>query len=686
MKLFRDTLRSEMYFKTDIRTSAQLCLATPGLGLSVSMTGLSGIVLQAETQLNLELERELHINSQVFSGRGGIRDSITFLQRGQYYNCADVECLPFEAEEEKAPASSRFEVSCAGDIIQISSSFVFRQNTPVAVAVMRLRGGCPVCEDQDVFLSAGGERIYVGTAQGGLLEVNGDELIVKQPVMSAADGESCSVVMRFCREKSRLFCSPPLGMCVEARSAGNTVQSELDRVHGIYLLDDGYGKDESVDIILENPFDEPVCMPFMLSRKSSSPLGAVLLQDGEQTGVPVQICCERIMRGGTGVSYYDFTVAPLLGPGQRICLTLELTGLTGACHLWTHGSEAQCGRVELCASGGCCVLDPARSCLGDSVPWMISFADRCKRKYSADILNISDASGRLEMHRIRLTDLFCGPLEAGAVHEAYTPDRALRITLRQSMLISRDYTRLNVSVEAEALASARYERFELVRIKGDGLYFGDDVSVSYAEPARGNGLRCVRELGENEFTGFDGIGVCIRRLCGGRVLAEVFAREGGGERWLEAVLRLAEADFSAGDIFECDFTLALVPDAENYCGRDRELADSLELIKCAQLMRREAAVNRVENIAVQGSGTSEIRVAESGVAEVIQSGGIGVVPVRFCGISRPEGCKVLSGGEELPLQLEMDRRGEYHILAACIAPDNNSERRYKLVPGDSGGV
>ena len=37
MKLLENTLRSEMYFKTDHRSSSQLCLATPSLGLSISM-------------------------------------------------------------------------------------------------------------------------------------------------------------------------------------------------------------------------------------------------------------------------------------------------------------------------------------------------------------------------------------------------------------------------------------------------------------------------------------------------------------------------------------------------------------------------------------------------------------------------------------------------------------------------
>lgn len=679
MKLLENTLRSEMYFKTDHRSSSQLCLATPSLGLSISMYSPDRPVLCGEGPMQLELVRELHINNRVYTAQGCVPGSITFLQRGEYYNRADAAIGAFVSQGDEAPVSARFETACIGDSIVLSTVFMMKKEASVAVAVMRLRGGAPVQNGDNAVLTAGGERIFVSTTGGGILEVNGEELIVKQPVMSAADGESYSTSLRFSRAGNRAFFEPALAMCVQGRVAGRLIQSELDRVHGVYILDDTEGEENEIEITVENPFDEPACMPFMFSRKSKIPLGAVLEQEGRQTGIPVQICCERIVRSGGGTGFYDYTAAPVLEAGEKLRFTLRLTKQTCACHLWTHGREAQLGRAELSAAGGSCILDPSRSVMAGLMPSMRSFADEKPRSFSADMLEIIKDAARLELCRIRLTEMFCGQLEARCVHEAYSPGKTVRFTLEHSMLIQRDYTRIAARVRWEALEDDDFEELRIFAFCGQGLYFGDDVSLGCARVLPGEGYRFSRDIGADEFIGFEGMGVCVRRVEGRKLEACVYSREREGEDYCRVVLRTEAAEIKKGENAEYEFCISLLPEADGYAGKDAELRRSLEMRSCGQLMRREAAANRVENIPTVGSGEKTVAVS-GGNAEVIQSGGVGMIPIRFTDIETAENISAVSGLKELPVQVE--RIGEkYSVLAVCTAADGRNQRRISFSSG-----
>ena len=100
---------------------------------------------------------------------------------------------------------------------------------------------------------------------------------------------------------------------------------------------------------------------------------------------------------------------------------------------------------------------------------------------------------------------------------------------------------------------------------------------------------------------------------------------------------------------------------------------------CGQLMRREAAANRVENIPTVGSGEKTVAVS-GGNAEVIQSGGVGMIPIRFTDIETAENISAVSGLKELPVQVE--RNGEkYSVLAVCTAADGRNQRRISFSSG-----
>ncbi len=670
-----ETVRSEMYFRGDKRTSSVLCIASRHLGLAVSAAGLDSLLLQAGTcSVKLAMVRELHINNRVYVGGGGYKDSITFLQKGQYYNRADVECCDFLAADEPANAKSRFEISCVGDIIQVASNFVMKQAASVGVAVIRLKGGNPIDDGKNVYYATELGRIYVSGASGGIIEVNGDELIVKQPIMSASDGDDCAVALRFCAAESLLFTSPPLAIYIEGRRNGTPVRAEFDKKRSVYCLSDEQG-DGPLELYIENPYDSPICMPFMVTRKSDKNIGALLLKDGEQTGIPVQACCERIHRGGEWVAYYDFTVSPVIPARTRVAFSLKYLQDISVCHLWTHKNEPQLSRVELCNNGGGCVLDLARSLRYDSAIEVVSFADKLRRSF--DLLKIYKDQSRLDLCRLRMTDAFCGPLETYVTHQAYTPDRALRMEIRVGLINSNDYTRINVSVGIDVLCDVSCDNVRLISFEGNGFYVGDGTSVSYICPNEGEGLCYAMRLEQDEFVGFESMGVTLRKAVGRGVDMRLFACE-DGQSYARAELCLSNADFYKDEKLKFDFTVALLPEAGDYSGFDKELEKNLDLLTGGQIMRREAAANKVETVAIIGQGSQSIQVV-SDTAEAMQSGGLGGAVVRFTGISDIKGKKVtLQDGTELPIQAELDKKGTYSILALIDKPEKQNERRYYL--------
>ena len=105
--MIKETARSEMYFKDDIRRSSVLCIASRYLGMAICFAELDSIILASgQSSLKLTLTRQLHINNRVYYGCGAEKDSITFLQKGPYYNRADVTCQPFVSNGEEAPAEN----------------------------------------------------------------------------------------------------------------------------------------------------------------------------------------------------------------------------------------------------------------------------------------------------------------------------------------------------------------------------------------------------------------------------------------------------------------------------------------------------------------------------------------------------------------------------------------------------
>lgn len=671
-----ETARSELYFRGDKRTSSVLCLASRYLGMAVSAVGLDSLILQAGgSTVKLAMTRELHINNRVYRGGGGEKESITFLQKGQYFNRADVECHPFTDMGEIAPVQSRFEICCVGDILQVASNFVMKQETSVGVAVIRLKGGNPVDDGKNVYYLTDEGKIYVSGASGGIIEVCEDQLIVKQPIMSASDGDDCSVALRFCATQSMLFTSPPLAIYVEARRNDKPIRAEFDRKRSVYCINDEQGSGP-LELYLENPYDAPICMPFMVTRRSDKPLGAVLKQNGEQTGLAVQACCERIHRGSGWTAFCDFTVAPVIPARTRVAFSMEFLENTSACHLWTHNDEAQLSRVELYNNGGGCVLDLMRSLRGVSVPTAVSFADKDCRKF--DIIKIFKDQARLDLCRVRLTDLFCGELESYATHQAYTPERGLKMDVRVGVIKSDDYTRINVKLDIDVLADVKYEHIQLISLEGKGFYVGDGISISCICPNEGEGLSYAMRLEQDEFVGFDNIGVILRKAEGRSVDMRLFSCE-NGESYARAELCLSGVNNFYKDEKLCfEFTVVLIPDAESYIGSDNELAKSLNVRTGGQIMRREAAANRVETVAITGQGSGEIFV-EDDTAQAMQSGGLGVSWVRFAGLSDIKGKRVtLQDGTELPIQAELDKKGGYKLLALIEHPEKKGERKVFL--------
>lgn len=675
MALHKEYLRSEMYFKNDFRVSSELCLATPRLGMSLSMAGLDRVFLLASRPLNLVMTKELHLGGRVYNGGGGLRESITFVQHGIYYNKADVVCNAFLCGEDRAPAETRFEVSCVGDIITAGFSCRLRQSDLPGVAVLRLRGAKPQT-DGERFFYEGQPRIYISGAEGAMLEISDDELIIKQPVLS----EGGSVGVRFCVGENRLFFSPPLACCVEAASRNHALTAEYDRRNSMYIFDDQNGKEDSVELLLENPFEEPVCMPVMLCRRATGGQGAVLLQNGQQTGIPVQISCERVERTG-GLGYFDYVIAPVLAPGQKLCLTLELTKLSCACHVWDHSCSNQLERYELTASGGSCTVDLARSRYLGAIYNMVSFADIEHTRFAADLLNLQDESGRMELRRCRLTEIMCGPLEATVQQEAYSADRKLCFTVRQSMLISRDYTRVQLSFQIRAMTNCTYSSLSLLSFSGKGFYFGNDVTLSFAAGVGGEGLRIERPLLPGEYVGFDGIGAVLRTLQGCETLtAQVYAFERNGESGQEVRICLPENyTFNQDKQITACFVLCILPTADAYCGKDVQLEDSLSMRSFGQLMRREVAAGTVGTAVLVGNGEETVTV-QADTAHIIQTGGIGIVPIRLDGILNPAG-RLVFHGDELPSQLYYDHvRDSYRQTSACLVSEgagSKGEREYK---------
>lgn len=655
------TVGSQMYFKGDHRSSSVLCFATPHLGMAIAFACPDKLLLRAgDRELRLGMSRQLHINNRVYNGGKGDKDSITFTHNGLYYNRADILLEPFISQGEAAPARGRLEVSCVGDIINIASLFNMKLDTDVAVAVMRLNGGEPKQDGDAAYYELGEQRIYVYPMHGGFIEVSGDELIVKQPIMNVS-GDDCSVGLRFTAAPTLLITSPPLAVCLEARRGERALRSELDRAHSVYTVNDENGEGD-VKLYLENPFDEPICMPVLYTRRSDRPVGAVLKSGMAQTGVPVQISCERIRRQSGSVSYYDFIFAPVIEPGVRVEYDLCFIN-NSACHLWTHGQEAQLMRSELVLGKGCCVVDPSRSLRGAMLPYLKGEEHAEARE--ADLLRLKKDQSRTELSRIRLAQLYCGDHEVSALYQGCTPDRGLSTQIRTSMLRTTDYTRVFVNITLSASTDQEFDEISLLTLEGNNYYMGDETSVSYIYPIPGDGLRLVKSLEQDGFVGFDSIGAVLRSASGERVVAKLYSCEQG--RSLSRVrVCLERKQICAGEMLEFELVLCLLPSDDSHGMTD------------GQLMRREAAANKVTTVAVVGDGSREITVKDD-VAEVIQRGGLGGAAVRLKGIKTLKGRSVvLDNGYKLPLQVLLDKDMTYSLLAYFEAPEKLGERRYLL--------
>lgn len=649
-----------MYFKGDVRTSSVLCFATPHLGMALSFAQPDKLLLKVGSErLELDLSRQLHINNRVYYGGMGDKDNITFVHNGIYYNRADIQCTPFTSQGESAPAESRLEVSCVGDVINVASLFNMKLDSDVAVAVIRLKGGEPVAEGDAVYYQKGAERIYVYPMHGGFIELNGDELIVKQPIMNVS-GDDCSVGLRFTAASGLLITSPPLAVCVEARRGDKTLRTELDRAHSVYTVNDENGGGD-VKLYLENPFDEPVCMPILYTRRSASPIGAVLKSGMMQTGIPVQISCERIFRQNGSVSYYDFIFAPIIEPGARVEYDLCFIQNT-ACHLWTHGSEAQLSRCELTMNGAAAVVDLTRSLKGGSLPCLMGEGQ--SRPISADLLRLYKDEGRVELSRVRLAELYCGEYEVCAAHQACTLDRRLNISLRTSMIKTSDYTRLFIKIMLDVNADIDFDEVTLLSFDGVNFYTGDETSVSYIYPVPGEGLRFTKELSTDGFVGFDSVGAVLR-AASAKTVAKLYACE-QGESFARVKICLDKKQLYMGEHLEFELVLCLLPKSQK------------EGITDGQLMRRESAANKVTTVAIVGDGNQETAVKDD-TAEVIQRGGLGGAVVRFSKVKSPNGrTVVLDNGYKLPVQTMLDRDHTYKIIAYFEKPEKLGERRYLL--------
>ena len=120
--------------------------------------------------------------------------------------------------------------------------------------------------------------------------------------------------------------------------------------------------------------------------------------------------------------------------------------------------------------------------------------------------------------------------------------------------------------------------------------------------------------------------------------------------------------------------MCLLPDAQSE-KREKIGAGSMT---DGQLMRREAAANNINTVAIVGEGTRAIK-AKGNYAEAMQSGGLGLCAVRFCSLDDISTIGVVSdSGHRLPVQAELDKRGGYNLLALFENSEKITERMYYL--------
>lgn len=743
-----------MFWMDGFRGGSELGFLTPSYGAvfdaaSCSVTHLGAIAAADDTPLltprrlralpELSVEWNIHVDSRVYEFAGGTdADSAAMLQAGQYINRMDVSGCRFESMHGEAfSAPVRVEVTAHRGFISLCLIVEPETDLRFCILTARVRvqspvqscgagGGCGIVR------YSGGEGLYVLSADGVDPEQQEDGFLFRLPCPAVEAGGQARIGVKLFPSigdgvPDKMFSAPPLAYCMQARILKpyqEYLPVSYDRTRQWYQVTMpgkiAEGFEETVCLETENPYNEPILLPVMISKAVPLLGSAQLLDaDGVPLGIAVQQSAERTFRGGRTVDYQDLCFELPLGPSEnaKVYVKIYYAALSeGASavrmvHFWDHRARYAQSRYELSAGNASALaqIDTERGQRGRSISQLYPLAcesggELLTRGVSSPFgtccaAELWDSIGqRIELSALSARVLSEGPYYTEMTQGCVTSDGNIGLRMRFSSYAANDCMRLFVRIRAEVLRPCCYGRFVLFALETAGnalLRIGQHDACYEPISVRAGGARYIRKpeplLGHLPFISVQsGVthGVIVRdyhaRIAGQndqQPYFAVFGTENGecGARY-EVVLPPSQA-LSIGDFADLDLELLLLPQAEQYYGSNAQFADALRRMDGARLVQRETQGNDLTVYTACGQTVRNYPIAVKASqekAEFTVHGGIGLMPISICGVASPQGHALYTLRAEQwnklsdRYQCRYDAASNSYCLTFCVSMDDST--------------